>query len=1013
MKAKSILLIVPRTLRLCLLALCSALTLAALAQPADYNASPGYGTRATTLDSVTGSELVIQTVSLASETNEPDGKVLLTCHATVANTGGGYHGKVVFWLAAPTNGWPVEQVTPFAPLPDLPPHAGPVGTPTPVSLRCAAADADMVKTNLQAKQRVSVESVELTQFTLPVVAVDAELDVACHSAVAFTDPADTNHIHYRLEFTNTPPSVAALAAGKLLIENPELYEIGGDTNSNGALQPVVQSGRRTPTNKGQFHKPRHFEITSVTNLPNGRVQVEGAERETFEVLRAGAYYGTQLDAYDDPVRDPYNPPLGSSFWPNSEARLRFGSIRPGFPRDGNLADTWGLFCLHCALNDVQIARGITLDGELLLRGLDLSVNVKWRDAAIKKVLFTLSSRADLDLRLTAEAGAKNDGDSLLQQAKQVVFAPLPPVVIPIANVGLIFTPQLTAKVGCSLDARTRVVVPVQGALELGCMMGWDASRPAGSEFFYEPFNRSRPLAFSDPTLAQALNVSASVWAEASFQVMMGITYDGVPVGWPSVGPAISARLQGDFALTPLATPWWTLTGSADLSARLKFVFLGLEIADPGVGLLHVPDLFTRQATTPPPPVGGPLDNAAGDHVRWGRAAKSGFYAPVRTSVARVAGTAEDVFIALHSDLDASTLIRVNARGDLVWSKGGLIFGPDLIASTPDGGVLVAGNSGGGIFLSKHDGNGNLEWTRDRRFVNASNAQQIIYPARVLVRETGGGGHEIFVAGYRADRTILVSDPFLMKYDSSGTLLWARHYATPDAEHVSDAAWLPNGHLVLSGLHKRSPDGTNAPGAGAMGGGWLMTVDANGDAPRAARTDAAIGVNWASVTAAPDGTIYTAGTLGITVLATLPSLQVAAYDTNLNLLNMVTLGEGWTRDARLSAAQSSPNGVAGITTTGILRTRAKCWAGCRTFFLMPARPFGTRAGASAGRRRASSSSAPPRWPTKALPTRSRSTNNSPCVGCSRTSGSPARKPCWTSWPPTTASSASATPRRIST
>lgn len=896
-----------------LLSTCFTLALAALAAPGDFNASPGYGTRADTLDSLTGSELVIQTMSLASETNEPGGQVLLTYNATVSNSGGGYHGNVELVLAPPTNGWPVVLVAQFASLPDLPPNAGPVGTLTPVSLRCAAADAVMVKTNLQAKQHVHVDSVELFQFTLPVVAVDLGMDLACRSVVPFLDLLDTNHAHFRLEFTNSPPSVAALAPGKLLIENPALYEIFTN-NPHGYLASVIRSSQDTRNEDGKFRKSLHLEITSVTNLPNGSVQVEGTRRETLEVLRAATYYGTQLDAYDDPVRDPYNPPVGSSYWPKSEADLRFAAMDPENPRDGYLADTWGLFCLHYALNDIQIARGITLDGELLLRGLNLSVNLKWREAAIKKLAFTFTSRAELDLRLTAEAGSKNDGDPLFAKEKQVVWAPLPPVVIPIGDVGLVFQPELTAKVGCSLDARTRVVVPMQSSAETGLSMSWDDSRPEGSKYQYDPIHKVTPLAISEPTLAQAVSMTASAWAEAAFQVKMNVTVNGLPLP-VSGGPELKTHVQADFTLTPLGTPWWALTASADVTGNLNFRFLGFEIADPGVNLFHVPDLLTRQATTPPAPVNGPLDNAAGDHVRWARAVKSGALSPYQAGVARVAGTAEDVFIALHSAIDKSVLMRVNARGDLVWSKGGLMFGPDLLASTPDGGVLVAGHSGSGIFLSKHDGSGNLEWTRDRTFLNDTNFQQNIYPAKVLVRETGGGAFDIFVAGYRDEGTILVTDPFLMKYDSSGTLLWAKHYASPDAEYVADAAWMPNGNIVLCGWHKASPDGTNAPGAGTMVGGWLMTLDPSGDVRRTARTDASEGVIWKGVTTAPDGTIYTAGLLGLTVVSSLPAFQVGAYDTNLNLLNMVTLGEGLTADARLSAAQSSPDGNAGITTTG--------------------------------------------------------------------------------------------------
>ena len=95
---------------------------------------------------------------------------------------------------------------------------------------------------------------------------------------------------------------------------------------------------------------------------------------------------------------------------------------------------------------------------------------------------------------------------------------------------------------------------------------------------------------------------------------------------------------------------------------------------------------------------------------------------------------------------------------------------------------------------------------------------------------------------------------------------------------------------LCGSHKRSPDGINPPGPGTPDGGWLMTMDANGDVSHAARTAAALGMRWNGVTAAPDGTIYTAGNLDITILSGVPTLQIGKYDPSLNLLGMVTVGE---------------------------------------------------------------------------------------------------------------------------
>ena len=841
---------------------------------------------------------------------------MLSYNTRARNPKGGYHANVAVWLESASNDWPVEIVTPFATLPDLMPNSAAITTTTTVSLRCAAADATMVKAALAAMQHVYVSSDELFQFNLAPVAVDQVTDDAWIS----------NDVHpnsVTIDFQGSPPLLSTLQPGQMLIENPSIYVLqriapAGLFAQALRLAEVVSSAYAAPFQDGQFRSVKMVEFVSLTPISGG-VRLTGIPRGMTSVLKAGTFIGTQLDAYDRPMRDPYNPPVGNGFWSAIEADRRNGALTEANaigPRNGSLADLLGLFNLHYAFNNIPVTRGITLDGELLMRGMDVAIDMKWRDAAIKKLAFTFSARADLTMRLTAEAGSKNDGDPLVQKEKQIVYAPLPPVVIPIGDVGLQITPQLTAKIGASLDAQARLVVPMQTQIHAGCTMTWDDSKPEGQKFEYTPIQESQPISMSDPMISTAINGHASAWAEASFQVMLGITTNGFPVVADIIGPKVTARVQGDFNVAPLDTPWWTINGSANIEAKMRFAFLGFTIADPTFGSFALPNLFERHATTPPDAVNGPLDNAAGGHARWARAVKWGVGGPASASIARVAGTAEDVFITFRTQIDNSVLLRVNGKGDLVWSKGGLIFSPEMLASTPDGGCIVGGTLFGTLVLSKYDGAGNLVWTRDRRLTDAGNAFHSSYPARVLVRDLGGGDHEIFMVGAHDNNlNTLDSDPWILKYDASGTLLWAKHYPTADGEYVSDAALLPNGNLVLSGAHKPSPDTTEPPGPGAADGGWLMIVNPNGEVRRVARTAAALGMGWRGVTTGPDGSIYTTGYLFTTVFYSLPTLQVAKYDSDLRLQAIVTIGEGNINGAEAIAETPDHRAMSVPTLTG--------------------------------------------------------------------------------------------------
>lgn len=870
------------------------------AVPAAFNAAPGYGTA---LDSLTfrGHEVAVYAVTLAGETTEPDGRVLLSFHAALRNTGGGYHQDLRFALQQPAPpAWPVELVTSFVQTPDLAPTVDTptiANTPMPVSLRCAAADVATVKAAVLNKQRVAVRSVELFQFCSPIVTVDMATDDAYQSHLA----AGTGTNKFAtIVFSSDTPLLAALTPGTLLLENPSTagYRLkrpgpAGNPHQPGLYQVIHAAEAYGPLEIAQEHKTELLLVTAIERT-NGVVRLSGYVRELYVVLCAGTEVKNQLDAFDDPARDPYNPPHGNSLFTGSEWHRRddiIAAARQRGPRAGELADLLGFFTLHFPFNDVKLGPGITLDGEYLLRGLNLDLAVTWRNALISKVAMTVTMRTEANLRLTAEGGANNGGLTLLEKERTLVYAPLPPIVIPIASFPLELAPALTVKVGCEVTAGSRIVVPLQNSAEAGFYMAWDSTRPLASQFVYEPIHEITAVASSPPTLSQALQASANVWIEGGLEVLV----QGL------AGPYIATRASGGLTLDPTANPWWSLTGDLDLRGGLRFRFLGFEIADPGGSVLRGPGFLNRNpgdAFTGTNPT-QPLDNVEGDHVRWSRLLKWNVSTPDAASACRVPGTAEDMFLMLHS-ASGSTLTRLNATGAVVWAVGSLLWNPKQIAATPDAGVIVAGNSGiGGLFIQKFNGAGGQVWSNSLAFRGATNQTQNPYLAKVLVRETGGGSHEIFVVGHR-DRGdhpggtwgggTLDTDPFILKYDASGALQWSRILASVDSESVADALVRRDGGLLLCGSHKLSPDGTNVPGPGIPSSGWLMWVNPDGSFDQARRSVSAFGMTWSGVTEAPDATLYTCGQRSQTVLFSQPVLQVGKYNPQGDLLAMVTLGE---------------------------------------------------------------------------------------------------------------------------
>lgn len=871
--------------------------------PADYHTAPGYGTAMNSRDT-RAYEVVLDNVVLTGQTNEPGNQVVLAFRVSVRNTGGGYHDQVMVFPDAPAPpDWPVELVTPFLELPDLAPvgssNAFIAPAPTPLLIRCDATNVALVTNTLLAGQRLLLSSVELYQMCSPIAPVDAATDAAF---VAYTESGNgTNHFA-TIEFATNTALLASLAPGTLLLENPS--SAGYTLRRPGPTEPATmhllsklihaEEAFSFYHEVGQEHHTEVLLVESVV-VTNGSVLVSGWVRQLYEVLCAGTIMRTQLDAFDGPVRDPYNPPHGNSMFTDSEWTERGEAISAALgkgPRAGALADLLGFFTLHFPFSDVKLGPGITLDGEYLLRGLNIGLTVSIRQAAIEKVVWTLSTRSDLDLVLTAEGGASNGGLSLSEKERQLAYAPLPPITLSVFSFPLEIQPAFVVKAGCEVTAGTRIVVPIQHAVEVGCTLGWDASRPAGDEFFYEPFKNITPLGVSPPTLSEALSVNAAAWVEGSLELMV----DHV------AGPYLGVRATGTFNLSPLANPWWSLKGDLDLRAGLRARLLGLELADVGTSFSKLASFLDKVPSLPTPPANpaNPLGHVEGDHVRWARLLKQGNSKPGPGSVCRVTGTAEDVFVLLQ-DLSGPVLSRLNATGDVVWAISRLSGWPaQQIAGTPDGGVVVAGTVGqGGVFAQKFTGTGSFVWSNSVALQNSSNLLQNPYPAKVLVRDLGGGNHEIFVVGYR-DRGdhpggtfgsgTMDTDPFVLKFDSAGALLWAKYFDSVDHEVVTDAIVRRDGGLLLCGLHKLSPNGTNVPGPGTLSSGWLLWAGADGSFEKARRSASALGMDWSGLTEAPDGTIYSCGQRYQTVLFKQPTLQVGRYNPDGDLLGMVTVGE---------------------------------------------------------------------------------------------------------------------------
>jgi hypothetical protein len=145
------------------------------------------------------------------------------------------------------------------------------------------------------------------------------------------------------------------------------------------------------------------------------------------------------------------------------------------------------------------------------------------------------------------------------------------------------------------------------------------------------------------------------------------------------------------------------------------------------------------------------------------------------------------------------LLKYDGIGQLQWlrSEPGTNHYGLSVQQTSDGGYIVAGNKQGFVYdlsLLKFDGSGNLQW--------AQLGEGSGYDSGNSVQQTSDGGY--IVAGVTASFGAGGQDVLLLKYDSAGTLQWARTTggsgddAADFVQQTSDGGYIVSGHTASFG-----------------------------------------------------------------------------------------------------------------------------------------------------------------------------------------------------------------------
>lgn len=901
------------------------------AAPADFNAIAGYGTEIANLKQ-DGNEVAMEAISLVSETTEVDGRKRLSFTASLHNTGISYYEGAQIRFEPPGVGWDVQIVDDDAVLPDLPPNSTAVSLPDPIVLIAPSATAETVKAQVLSGQRLVPRAKELWQFRLPAMQInDATEDEYSHSEAV---PLTT---HVKLVFDHTTPLLTALQPGMLVMETTE-----GDTmnrsNLEGALTGLAYfiscAERYSNVTYGKMRTTRMVEVISKISVgnqvhlicqPHGgeifpfvfppsfeTIQTDPRFRGFIDNLRVGTEVLDQTSAFDSAGRDPIDPPIGNTVFGAAEhdgrEDARGDIIYEGALRHADLSDLDGLFCTHIPINGLKISNGLTLDGELLLDGMNIGMKVIHRPNLPPKFRLRLTSKVEMNVRVTASLGANNTGASLIDKEKQIASIPGPPLFIPIGQVPVKFQPYFTLRVGVNVSSPMDVVIPFQGSFEAGMDFAWDQSLPEGERVSFEPVKKIKPLGVSKPQLADSLGMTAELWAEGGASLIVNDT----------IGPYAGLRVSETFSANPLSDPWWNMGANLTVMGGFELRFLGFLLTTASSPIFPSELVFPTKTSGGPPTSGsglpgglppGPLEPAEGGNARWARLLRwADDPSPAGGILEKVRGSAEDFFMAIHSSADVRPpIMRVGPRGDVIWTTGAQLVNPIKLAGTADGGVVVLSYYNLSLLLTRLDGAGNVIWTSSVRPTEPNGDQMFFQAGGLVVRELGSGQIEIFVSGEQNNNlSTLDADPYLMKFDSSGALQWSKRFPTTNhVETVKDMILLHDGNMVLAGDSKGNSDNT-PPAAGSPVGGWLMKVTPLGDILWSKRSMAAM--FWSSVVEGPDHTLYTCGNVFPFITVDTPAFTVGSHDAEGVPRAIVNVGEAMANDKGAVNSPSPPNPI---------------------------------------------------------------------------------------------------------
>jgi hypothetical protein len=198
------------------------------------------------------------------------------------------------------------------------------------------------------------------------------------------------------------------------------------------------------------------------------------------------------------------------------------------------------------------------------------------------------------------------------------------------------------------------------------------------------------------------------------------------------------------------------------------------------------------------------------------------------------------------------IVKYDGSGNVLWAKsagGTSVDVANSVCTDASGNVLITGyfqsptitfgtttltNAGSGgpsdIFIVKYDGSGNVLWAKSAGGTGTESGQGVSTDASGNVYVTGDFINPSFTFGTTTLTSAGSNDLFLVKYDSSGNVVWAKSAGGTNGDMAYDVSVDANGNVFVTGSFAFTPItfGTTTLTNAGSGDMFIVKYDGSGN-----------------------------------------------------------------------------------------------------------------------------------------------------------------------------------------